>query len=174
MPLIQNNIKMIEAKQVVTLNYKLQDESGKLIEETYGSAPMSFIYGVGGMIPQFEEEIKNLNPGDKFSFTIAAADAYGARSEEAVVDIPKNIFEVDGKIDENLLVVGNVIPMSDNQGQRLDGIVKEVGDDSVKMDFNHPLAGVNLHFEGDIVSLREATQEEIDHGHVHGEGGHQH
>ena len=165
---------MIEAKQVVSLHYKLNDENGKLIEETYGGNPLSFIYGVGGMIPQFEEEIKNLNPGDKFSFKIAAADAYGIRNNEAVVDIPKNIFEVDGKIDDNLLTVGNVIPMSDNQGQRMDGIVKEVNDDSVKMDFNHPLAGVDLYFDGEIVSSREATAEELDHGHVHGEGGHHH
>lgn len=165
---------MIEAKQVVSLHYKLKDENGKLIEETYGGNPLSFIYGVGGMIPQFEEQIKDLNPGDKFSFKIAAADAYGIRNNEAVVDIPKNIFEVDGKIDDNLLTVGNVIPMSDNQGQRMDGIVKEVNNDSVKMDFNHPLAGVDLYFEGEIVSTREATQEELDHGHVHGEGGHHH
>jgi FKBP-type peptidyl-prolyl cis-trans isomerase SlyD len=167
---------MIAKEQVVTLNYRLKEGSteGNLIEETYGKEPMSFIYGVGGMIPKFEQEIENLKEGDKFSFTLTPEEGYGELNPEAVVNVPKNIFEIEGKIEEGMLVVGNVIPMSDNQGQRMDGIVKEVTDETVKMDFNHPLAGVSLHFEGDIVSTRKATAEELDHGHVHGEGGHQH
>lgn len=167
---------MIAKEQVVTLNYRLKEGSpeGNLIEETYGKQPMAFIYGVGGMIPKFEEEISQLKDGDKFSFTLTPDEAYGELNPEAVVDIPKNIFEVEGKIEDNLLVVGNVVPMSDNQGQRMDGIVKEIADETVKMDFNHPLAGVALHFEGDLVSTRTATKEELEHGHVHGEGGHQH
>ncbi len=167
---------MIAKEQVVTLNYRLKEGStdGNLIEETYGKEAMSFIYGVGGMIPKFEQEIENLKDGDKFSFTLTPEEGYGDLNPEAVVDVPKNIFEVEGKIEDGMLVVGNVIPMSDNQGQRMDGIVKEVTDTTIKMDFNHPLAGVSLHFEGDIVSTRKATAEELEHGHVHGEGGHQH
>jgi len=167
---------MIAKEQVVTLNYRLKEGSteGNLIEETYGKEAMSFIYGVGGMIPKFEQEIENLKEGDKFSFTLTPEEGYGELNPEAVVNVPKNIFEIEGKIEEGMLVVGNVIPMSDNQGQRMDGIVKEVTDETVKMDFNHPLAGVSLHFEGDIVSTRKATAEELEHGHVHGEGGHQH
>ena len=167
---------MIAKEQVVTLNYRLKEGSteGNLIEETYGKEAMSFIYGVGGMIPKFEEEISELKAGDKFSFTLTPEEAYGELNPEAVVDVPKNIFEVEGKIEEGMLTVGNVIPMSDNQGQRMDGIVKEVSDDTIKMDFNHPLAGVALHFEGDLISTRDASKEELEHGHVHGEGGHKH
>ena len=167
---------MIAKEQVVTLNYRLKEGStdGNLIEETYSKEAMSFIYGVGGMIPKFEQEIENLKDGDKFSFTLTPEEGYGDLNPEAVVDVPKNIFEVEGKIEDGMLVVGNVIPMSDNQGQRMDGIVKEVTDTTIKMDFNHPLAGVSLHFEGDIVSTRKATAEELEHGHVHGEGGHHH
>jgi len=167
---------MIAKEQVVTLNYRLKEGSaeGNLIEETYGKEPMAFIYGVGGMIPKFEQEIEKLNDGDKFSFTLTPEEAYGELNAEAVVDVPKNIFEVDGKIEEGMLTVGNVIPMSDNQGERMDGIIKEVADTTIKMDFNHPLAGVSLHFEGEIMSTRPATAEEMEHGHVHGEGGHKH
>jgi len=167
---------MIAKEQVVTLNYRLKNggAEGELIEETYGKEPLSFIYGVGGMIPKFEQEIAGLKEGDKFSFTLTPDEGYGQLNPEAVVDVPKNIFEVEGKIEEGMLTVGNVIPMSDNQGQRMDGIVKEVTDTTVKMDFNHPLAGVSLHFDGDIVKTRPATAEELEHGHVHGEGGHHH
>jgi FKBP-type peptidyl-prolyl cis-trans isomerase SlyD len=91
-----------------------------------------------------------------------------------VVDIPKQVFEVDGQIDEEMLQEGNFLPMADNQGNHMQGKVVEIGADTVKMDFNHPLAGMVMHFDGKVADVRDATQEELAHGHVHGEGGHHH
>ena len=167
---------MIAANKVVSLNYRLKENNaeGKLIEETYGANPLVFIYGIGAMIPKFEEELAGKKQGDAFAFGIAAADAYGDIDENMKVNVPLDIFKQDGKIEEGLLTIGNVLPMQDNQGNRMDGKVVSVGENDVKMDFNHPLAGVNLYFEGDIVEVRDATPEELEHGHVHGPGGHHH
>ncbi|MDX5444134.1 MAG: peptidylprolyl isomerase, partial [Hymenobacteraceae bacterium] len=90
------------------------------------------------------------------------------------VPLPKHIFEVDGEINDEMLQPGNFIPMADQEGNQLQGQVVEVTDEAVIMDFNHPLAGKDMFFKGKVEKVREATQEEIDHGHVHGEGGHHH
>jgi FKBP-type peptidyl-prolyl cis-trans isomerase SlyD len=168
---------MIAQNTVVSLNYRLtkNNEAGELIEETYGNQPLTFIYGIGMMIPKFEQELNGLKAGDKFSFGIAAADAYGVNDPNMVVNVPMDIFKgQDGKVDSEVVKVGNVLPMQDNQGNRMNGKIIEIAGDQVRMDFNHPLAGQDLHFTGDIISTREATKEELEHGHVHGEGGHQH
>jgi FKBP-type peptidyl-prolyl cis-trans isomerase SlyD len=91
-----------------------------------------------------------------------------------MLDLDIKIFEHEGKIDSELLTIGNLIPMRDNQGNVLQGKVVSVNTDSVKMDFNHPMAGKNLHFTGKILKVREATADELSHGHVHGDGGHHH
>jgi FKBP-type peptidyl-prolyl cis-trans isomerase SlyD len=94
--------------------------------------------------------------------------------QDAIIDLDKSIFMVDGKIDDEMLAIGNVIPMRDDQGHMLQGIVVSVTADSVRMDFNHPMAGNTLHFTGNVLDVREATAEEISHGHAHGAGGHHH
>ncbi len=166
---------MIAKDKVVSLNYRLFEDSakGNKVEETYGGEPLTFIYGNGMMIPKFEEYIANLKAEDKFSFTLLPTEAYGEITAEAVVDVNKSIFEVDGKVDAELLKLGNAIPMKDSNGGRLDGIVKEVTEDKVKMDFNHPMAGKTLYFEGDVVEVRDATAEELSQG-PQGAGEHHH
>ncbi len=163
---------MIEVNKVVSLNYKLTKDNaqGELIEETYKAQPLTFIYGVGRMIPKFEQELSGLKANDSFSFGIKAAEAYGEYDEKAIMDLDINIFKIDGKIDENVIQVGKMVPMQNNQGQRIDGKVKDITDTHVKMDFNHPLAGQDLFFEGEIVEVREATEEELQHGHSHSGG----
>jgi len=162
---------MIEKNKVVTLNYKLT-EAGKSeeIESTYGGQPLMFIYETGSMLPKFEENLKDLNQGDKFNFVLKAADAYGEVIESAVTEIPKTAFSQDGKVDESIMVLGKVLPMQDKDGNRFDGIIVEINDDTIKMDFNHPLAGFDLNFEGEISEIREATELELEHGHLHPEG----
>ncbi len=164
---------MIEENKVVSLTYELRvnDEKGEIVEKVEESTPLTFLYGRGNLLPDFEQNISGLKEGDPFSFKLEPTKAYGEVSDEAIVDLPKNIFEIEGNIDENLLKVGNTIPMQDNSGNRLNGIVLEVGDDVVKMDFNHPLAGDTLFFKGEVAGIREATKEELDHGHVHQGGG---
>ena len=98
-------------------------------------------------------------PGEKVSFTLEPKDGYGELIAEAIVDLPKHIFMVDGKLAEDILFVGSQVPMSDSQGNRMMGTVKEVGDEHVKMDFNHPMAGKTLHFDVEVVSVRDVTPE---------------
>ena len=108
------------------------------------------------------------------SLMIKSENAYGGYSSEAVIEIPKSVFEEDGPADEELLREGNYLTLEDHNGNPLRGRVQKVEDDKVTMDFNHPLAGQDLHFKGGIVDVREATESELAHGHVHGAGGHHH
>lgn len=164
----------IEANKVVTLSYKLTDhKSGEKIEETTPENPMVFLFGAGSLVPEFEINIHGKNIGDKFKFTILAENAYGNASD--IVKIPIDSFlNEDGEIEEEFVFVGANLPMSDNDGNEMEGTVLSITKDYIEMDFSHPLAGTDLSFEGEILGIREATTEEINHGHVHGEGGHQH
>lgn len=163
-------------KKVVTLTYELRQDhaQGELIQKVEANRPFVYLFGVGGLLPKFESSLKGLQAGDTFSFGLIPEEAYGEVTEEAIIDLEKSIFEVDGKIDEQLLEIGNTVTMQDQHGNPLDGIVVEVGDDFVKMDFNHPLAGENLYFSGEILEVRDASAEEVAHGHVHGPHGHHH
>lgn len=158
---------------VVTLHYRLQIDNaqGELVEETFGSEPLTFLFGVGQMIPDFEDNLAGKNPGDEFSFTITSENAYGEYNPQAIVKLPLETFNVSGKQATEWLEAGMTIPMADAQGNRLTGVVQEIAEDGVVMDFNHPMAGQDLYFTVNIESVREATEEELAHGHVHGEGG---
>lgn len=156
----------IEANKVVTLTYDLSVD-GELIESVETSRPFTFIYGMGQLLPRFEENISNLLPGDEFQFDIKCEEAYGMASEENVIDLPKSIFEVDGEMDSEIVKEGNVVPMLDVEGNKHHGIVLEIKEEAVTMDFNHPLAGDDLSYVGKIIDVREATAEELAHGHVH-------
>lgn len=161
---------------VVSLNYKLSNhKTGEKIEETTTENPMVFLYGVGGIIPDFEENIVGKKAGDTFEFSIVSENAYGAPNDDMVAMIPLDVFyDESGKLDEEIFKVGALVPMSDSEGNNMRGQILEITPEFIKMDFNHPLAGTDLHFQGEILSVREATEDEISHGHVHGEGGHHH
>lgn len=163
----------IEKNAFVSLVYELRTENsnGPLVEKTTTDRPLRFVFGSGRMLEKFEQNIAGLTVGSKFDFTLASADAYGEINKEAIVDIPKNVFVVNGQLREDLLVLGGRVPMMGAGGQRMDGIVLEVTDDTVKMDFNHPLAGEDLHFSGEVIEVREATAEELIGGEHHGCGG---
>ena len=168
----------IEKSTVVTLNYELHTSKNKqektFVEKTSTENPFVFLFGTGGLIQDFEKNISGLSVGEKFSFDIEAMNAYGNFDMEAIVKIPKDAFQgPDGKPDLNTLVVGKIVPMMDNEGHHLQGKILEVNEADVLMDFNHPLAGKDLHFSGEVLNIREATSEEIAHGHVH-DGKHHH
>lgn len=162
----------IQENKVVSLTYELRvnDEESEVVEKVEEKSPLTFLFGHGNLIPDFEANISGLKEGDHFDFKLDPEQAYGEVSDEAVVDLPKNIFEIDGKIDENLLQVGNNIPMQDSSGNKLNGVVLEVADESVKMDFNHPLAGETLIFKGKIQEIRDASNEELEKGQVEQSG----
>lgn len=144
----------------VSLTYKLVVD-GEVADEATKENPLEFIYGAGFLIPAFEENIKDMTAGDEFEFTLTPENGYGEIVEDAIVDLPKDIFVVEGEIEEGLLTVGNNIPMSTQDGQHMMGIVKEVGEETVKMDFNHPMAGQTLNFSGEVVSVREVDPNDM-------------
>ncbi len=166
----------ITSNKVVSLKYKLSNhQSGEKIEETNEQNPLVFLYGVGGLIPEFEDNLAGKKTGDSFDFHILASNAYGDHDPEHIAMIPSNVFHDDnGNFDNDMFQIGAMIPMSDSEGNNMHGKIMEVDSENVKMDFNHPLAGTDLHFQGEILDIREATEDELAHGHVHGEHGHQH
>ena len=157
----------IGEKTFVALSYQLKVD-GQVVETVKAESPLQFVYGTGFLLPAFEANLAGLGKGDPFAFRLDAANAYGEVIPDAVVELPKEVFMVDGKIEDGMLEIGNQLPMSDNQGNRLVGVVKAVGNDSVTMDFNHPMAGQALEFSGTIVEVREATPEDMMTGHPAG------
>lgn len=164
----------IEKDSVVSIVYELRSGSkeGDVVESLEESNPLTFLFGSGGLLPKFEENLNGLNPGDTFEFLLNSEEGYGPVVENAIVHVPKSVFEVEGTIDENMLQVGNVVPMMDAEGRRLNGSILEIQEEVVQMDFNHPMAGHDLYFTGKVTEIREATEEELSHGHVHGQGSH--
>lgn len=153
----------IGKNKMVSLTYDLHydDATGELIEQATSEKPLSFVFGAGLMLPKFEASLENLEAGNPFEISLADVDAYGELDENAIVDLPKHIFFIDGEFDDEVVSVGNTVPMMSTSGQRLNGLVLEITDDVVKMDFNHPLAGENLFFKGQITEVREATDDEL-------------
>ncbi len=153
----------INLNKVVSLSYTLEVD-GDVIETVAAEKPMMFIYGTGYLLPKFEEYIAGKKVGDTFEFTLTEDEGYGKVNPDAIVELPKKLFEVEGKIEDGLLTPGNVLPMMDSEGNRLNGGIDEVKDETVIMNFNHPLAGAALHFTGKVEAIREATETEITNG----------
>jgi FKBP-type peptidyl-prolyl cis-trans isomerase SlyD len=156
----------ITANKSVTAEYELfvngeTEGELELMERATADQPLNFIYGVGMMLPKFEENLFGLGAGDAFDFTIANEDAYGPYEDENVIELDRSIFEIDGKLDTEVVFEGNVVPLMDNEGHRINAQVVEVTDTHVKVDLNHPLAGENLHFKGSILEVREASEKEL-------------
>jgi FKBP-type peptidyl-prolyl cis-trans isomerase SlyD len=162
--------------KVVTLTYTLRydNEDGDVIQKVDTNRPFVHLFGIGTLLPAFEENLSGLQAGDDFKFYLKSDEAYGDSSEEAILELDKSMFEIDSKIDEEFVAVGKSIAMQDQDGHPVDGIVLAIKDDKVIMDFNHPLAGENLFFSGQITEVRDATDEELSHGHVHGPDRHNH
>lgn len=165
----------IAKNNVVFISYQLAfpDEDGQpdVVEIVDEKEPMVFIHGLSGLPEAFEKNLLGLNEGDTFDFSISAEDAYGNVDPNAIIQLPKSIFQAEDQTADDILQIGNFIPMTDDQGNRMQGLVVSIEGDTVTMDFNHPLAEKTLMFQGKILKIREATPEEIAHGHVHGEGG---
>ena len=162
-----------EKNNVVSIVYELRSDSkeGEVVESLSSENPLTFLFGTGGLLPKFEEHLSGLTNGDNFEFLLHSEDAYGPIVENAIVHVPQSVFEVDGKIDENLMKIGTMVPMMDAEGRRLNGKVIALEGDAVKMDFNHPMAGSDLYFKGEVTDVRSATDEELSHGHVHSADG---
>ena len=154
----------IEPNKFVAVSYALHvgdGEERELMEQTEKDNPLVFVAGMGTMLPAFEENLNGLSKGDKFAFTLMPGQAYGEYDDNQEVELPKSMFEVEGKFDTDIVFEGNIVPMLDTDGNRLNGMVVGVTDEIVTMDFNHPLAGETLHFSGEVLDVHEATAEEI-------------
>lgn len=157
----------MEKKQqkYVTVAYELYADNEKgiheLIEKAPAEHPYQFITGMGVTLDSFEKNIASLAAGDPFDFTLSVEEAYGPYVEERVLDLDKKTFCVDGRFDKNTIYPGAVLPLVNADGNRFDGLVLEVKENTVRIDLNAPLAGKALHFKGHVVTKRDATNEEI-------------
>ncbi len=146
----------IGSDSIASISYSLtSNNSGELLEKTPDDKIMKFKFGNGELLPLFEKNLMNLEKGEKFDFIVPSAEAYGPVDPYAIFDIPKDTFEVEGKVDEKMLQVGNQIPLTDNQGNKHLGLITKVMDKAVTMNFNHPLAGVDLRFVGEVIQVFE-------------------
>jgi FKBP-type peptidyl-prolyl cis-trans isomerase SlyD len=170
----------ITEKTIVGITYEL-----KVTKEGEESAPFSvevrdeedpfyFIFGLSGLPEKFETLLENKSQGESFKFTLTAEEAYGQPDDEMIMSIPKSQFSQDRGFNPEMLEEGNFLPLQDEEGYSMQAKVIKNMEDEVLLDFNHPLVGFDLHFDGEIKEVREATEEEIAHGHVHGEHGHEH
>ena len=148
----------------ITVAYKLYVmEEGKpeLVEEATVEHPFQFISGLGTALERFENEITPLNEGDKFEFVIPCAEAYGEYMPEGVRTVSKEMFTIDGVFDNEHIFTGSIVPLQDNEGHHFYATVGEITDTTVTVDLNHPHAGKDLTFIGQVVTSRSATNEEI-------------
>lgn len=147
---------------VVTICYKLQhnDATGDLIQETTENEPFAFLFGHNQVLPQFETSLVNQEKYFSFEFKIPCSEGYGQPDPQAITELPINLFMKDGELLE-FVKVGNFLPMNDHEGNQLQGLVLEIKEDMIKMDFNHPLAGIDLYFSGKVLNVRQATAEEL-------------
>ena len=160
---------MITKDKFVTVSYELRTEKdGEILETAGADRPLEFICGQGQTLEYFEMNLLDKNEGDKFEFRIPAANAYGEFNNDMIVDLPKDIFK---EVDAGDMVVGNVLPMMDSIGRRLQGRILSIGEEEVQIDFNHPMAGKDFYFRGEVLGVRDATEEEIEALHVHKCGG---
>jgi FKBP-type peptidyl-prolyl cis-trans isomerase SlyD len=155
-------------QMVVTIDYTLTDDQGKVLDTSQDSEPLTYIQGSGNIIPGLETALEGKTAGDAVKVTVAPAQGYGERDEELVLEVPRDRFPVDGEITVGMRF------NAQGAGGTHEVTVTEVDDKNVTVDANHPLAGVTLSFDVKIVEVRQATAEELKHGHVHGKGGHHH
>lgn len=153
--------KFVSAEYELYVDAEIEGGDLELMERATTEQPLTFIFGIGMMLPKFEEYLYGLEEGMNFDFIIENEDAYGPYMDEYLIDLDRSIFEIDGKLDEEMVVVGNVVPLMDSEGNRMNAEILEITTDKVKVDLNHPLAGERLHFKGKVLEVRDATEEEI-------------
>lgn len=158
----------IEDNKVVQMHYHLTDEKGAVLDSSQGREPLAYIHGVGNIIVGLEKQLSDKVAGDKVKAVVPPEEGYGERDDSLVQVVPKTGFQGEEELTE-----GMQVQVGTEQGNAIATVAKIEGED-VTLDVNHPLAGVTLTFDVEIVDVRDATQEELEHGHVHGAGGHNH
>ena len=160
MPIAQNS--------VVTIHYTLKDDAGEVIDSSREGDPIAYLHGHGNLVPGLERELEGKNSGDKINVSVSPEQGYGEYDKQLVQQVPRRALQGIANVK-----VGMRLQAQTPQGPRAVVVTRLVGD-MVTIDGNHPLAGKNLNFDVEITDVREATEEELSHGHVHGAGGHHH
>jgi len=155
----------IADRMAVTIGYTLKDDAGKVIDTSEGRDPLTYLHGVGTLVPGLEKALLGKQEGDSLTVDLPAAEAYGDRDEKRIRNVPlRKLAEAKPNVGMRYRVETN--------GGAVAALVLAIKGDYATMDLNHPLAGMNLHFDVKVVGVRAATEEELAHGHVHGPGGH--
>lgn len=158
----------VEKDKVVSMHYTLTLENDEVIDSSVErNEPLQFIAGVGNIIPGLEKELIGMEKGDKKSVRVAPEEAYGLRNDELVQTYPRSELPAEVEME-----VGKMLYLEDEHGHPVDALVSDLTEETVTLDLNHPLSGEVLNFEVEIIELREATSEELEHGHVHVDGHH--
>jgi FKBP-type peptidyl-prolyl cis-trans isomerase SlyD len=153
---------------VVSINYTLKNDSGAVMDESPEGEPLVYLHGAAGIIPGLENELTGKTAGAEFQVTIKPEEAYGEHQPHLIQQVPRSAFPEDMELAEGMQF------QAQTEGGPMPVTITGVSDDLITVDGNHPLAGLTLHFTGSIADVRDATEEELQHGHVHGPGGHQH
>ena len=158
----------ITKNAVVAIDYTLTSDEGEVLDTSTGHEPLAYLHGVGGIIPGLERELEGKQTGDQFQVSVAPQDAYGERDDALEQEVARDQFEGADELE-----LGMQFQVESEDGPTVVTIV-EIDDDVVTIDGNHPMAGVNLNFDVTVREVREATADELSHGHVHGTGGCEH
>jgi len=158
----------IENNRVVQIHYTLKDDQGEILDSSIGNEPLPYIHGTGALIPGLEKELEGKMAGEKFTAIIEPSDGYGEYDDDQVFEVPADGFQGDDEIE-----LGMQVQLDTEDGPAI-ATVTEIEGDVITLDLNHPLAGVSLHFDVEVIEVREASQTELDHGHVHTPGAHHH
>ncbi len=158
----------IQANKVVTLSYTLRDDDGEVIDESREGSPLLYLHGAQNIVPGLEEQLEGKEAGESLKATVPPEKGYGPRLGQSQ-EVPRSLFPEGAELTAGMQVVAH-----DDSGRQIPFFIIGFTDETVTIDPNHPLAGETLHFEVTVESLRDATEEEIEHGHPHGPGGHAH
>ncbi len=156
-------MNVIEEQQVVTITYELREDNaeGELLERMNANYPFIFLFGTGKLLKSFEDQLFGLGEEDAFEFVLRPEQAYGPVQQRDIVSVPKHAFEIDGAIPPNMLVEGNYVALTNDEGRTFNGKILSWTDHEVTVDFNHAMAGKTLHFKGAVLNIRPATIDEL-------------
>lgn len=158
----------IENNRVAQIHYTLKDDQGEILDSSVGQNPLPYIHGVGALIPGLEKQLAGKQVGDKFTAVVSPAEGYGEYDKNSVFEVPASGFDGDDELE-----LGMQVQLDTEEGPAV-ATITNIEDDVVTLDLNHPLAGVSLHFDVEVMEVREATSQELEHGHVHTPGHHHH
>ena len=158
-----------EKNQVVTFHYSVTNENKEVVDSSFSAEPLAFLAGQNQVLPKVEETLNGMLLNTKKTVTLSPQEAYGEYNEEHIQQASRGNFPADTKLEIGMQFMADM-----EDGGHMPFIIKAIEGDQVTIDFNHPLAGQTLTFDLELIEVRDATEEELSHGHVHGPGGHHH